>query len=576
MKASRRSTGAPRFGFGGRLLFFYGFLVLCGALLLWRAVQLQLVDREFLAAEGEQRSIRVVTMAAHRGEIRDRNGEALAVSTPVDSVVVDPRKMVAHSESWDTIARMIGRPPAEVRDRLSRNQDRSFLYLARHIKPSNAQAVRALDLDGLRLVREYRRYYPAGEVAGHVLGFTNIDDNGGSGLELGYDHWLGGQDGVKRVLQDNRGRVVQDVESLRSTEQGRDLELSIDLRIQYLAYRELLAAVRANNAKGGSMIVIDVNTGEVLAMVNQPTFNPNDRGQFEPAMYRNRAVTDLIEPGSSIKPFIIAAALESGRYDVNSRIDASKGYIRVGNTVLEDEHPIGVATLTTVLAKSSNVAMAEIAMHLDQAQMWNTLRHLGFGQMTASGFPGESAGMLSHYSKWRPVTVSSLSRGYAMQVTPLQLAQAYATIGAGGVARPVSLLRTSGTVAGRRALSARSAQDLLSMLEAVTQEGGTGTKADIPGYRVAGKTGTAQKNAGGSYLEDSHVGVFAGVAPASAPRLAAVVVIDDPGGGQYYGGDVAAPVFSAVVGGALRLLGVPPDQRAPVSPVALPPAVVRR
>jgi cell division protein FtsI (penicillin-binding protein 3) len=576
MKASRRSTGAPRFGFSSRLLFFYGFLVLCGALLLWRAVQLQLVDREFLAAEGEQRSIRVVTMAAHRGEIRDRNGEALAVSTPVDSVVVDPRKMVAHSDSWDTIARMIGRPAAEVRDRLSRNQDRSFLYLARHIKPGNAQAVRALDLEGLRLVREYRRYYPAGEVAGHVLGFTNIDDNGGSGLELGYDHWLGGQDGVKRVLQDNRGRVVQDVESLRPTEQGRDLELSIDLRIQYLAYRELLAAVRANNAKGGSMVVIDVNTGEVLAMVNQPTFNPNDRGQFEPAMYRNRAVTDLIEPGSSIKPFIIAAALESGRYDVNSRIDASKGYIRVGNTVLEDEHPIGVATLTTVLAKSSNVAMAEIAMHLDQAQMWNTLRHLGFGQMTASGFPGESAGMLSHYSKWRPVTVSSLSRGYAMQVTPLQLAQAYATIGAGGVARPVSLLRTPGAVAGRRALSARSAQDLLTMLEAVTQEGGTGTKADIPGYRVAGKTGTAQKNAGGSYLEDSHVGVFAGVAPASAPRLAAVVVIDDPGGGQYYGGDVAAPVFSAVVGGALRLLGVPPDQRAPVPPVAMPPAVVRR
>lgn len=554
----RNSRPADPRSFRRRLLVLYGVLALAGAGLVARAIDLQLVHNQFLVGQGDQRFIREVDMVAHRGMILDRNGEPMAVSTPVDSVSANPRVLASINDQWPVLAQALNKDRDDIARRLAGNQDRSFIYLARHMKPTDAQAVKKLGMPGVNVEREYRRYYPSGEVAGHVLGFTSVDDVGQEGTERAFDDWLSGEDGKKRVIQDRKGRKVEDVESIRQTRPGKDLRLSIDLRIQYLAYRELKAAVRDQKARSGSMVVIDVTTGEVLAMVNQPTFNPNDREQFAPAMFRNRAATDMLEPGSSIKPFVVAAALESGRYDENSRLDASAGFLRVGTLHVEDEHPIGVAGLETILAKSSNVGMSMIALSLEPQQIWSTLRHLGFGQVTASRFPGESAGVLSNYANWRPITIATMSYGYGWSVTPLQLAHAYATIGAMGVSRPVTLTKVAGAVAGERVLSEKSSRTLVKLLESVVSPAGTGKQAAIPGYRVAGKTGTAKKAGVGGY-SSHYVGVFGGVAPATNPRLAAVVVIDDPGAGHYYGGDVAAPVFSAVVGSALRLMGVKPD-----------------
>jgi len=392
-------------------------------------------------------------------------------------------------------------------------------------------------------------------VTGHLLGFTNVDDAGQEGLELAFDHWLAGENGAKRVIQDRYGRIVQNVESIRPAREGRDLVLSIDLRIQYLAYRELKAAIRDQRARAGSIVVLDVASGEVLAMVNQPTYNPNDRDQIEPTAYRNRAATDIFEPGSSIKPFFVAAGLASGKYDNRSIIDTSPGYFKVGVKIFEDEHNLGAIDIATVLAKSSNVGMAHIALSLPPQQIWTTLTHLGFGQVTTSGYPGESAGLLPAYAQWRPIGIVTMSHGYGLSVTPLQLAHAYATIGAFGEERPVSFLRLQGPPLGERALAEPVCHQLIGMLETVVTAEGTGKLAAIPGYRVSGKTGTA-----GGYSTDRYMAVFGGIAPATAPRLAAVVVIDEPGAGQHMGGQVAAPVFSKVVGDALRLMAVAPDQ----------------
>jgi len=556
MKQGRRDS--PN-SFRLRVLFAFGVLALAAVALAGRAVDLQLVDHGFLSGQGDARFMRVTATAAHRGTILDRNGEPLAVSTPVDSVWANPKELATATDKLPELAKALKRERNEFTRRVSSSMDRDFLYLARHLRPADAQKVRKLGIPGVNLVREYRRYYPSGEVVGHVLGFTNVDDEGQEGAELAFDHWLAGEDGAKRVIQDRLGRKVQDVENIRSARPGRDLTLSIDLRLQYLAYRELKAAMREQHARAGSVVVLDIRTGEVLAMVNQPAFNPNDREQLTPATYRNRAATDILEPGSSIKPFIMAAALQSGRYDANSIVDTGAGFIKVGNKPIEDEHPLGAIGLSTILARSSNVGMTKIALSLEPQEIWSTLTHLGFGQVTSSGFPGESAGLLSHYANWRPIGIASMSYGYGLSVTPLQLAHAYATVGALGVARPVTMLRIDAPVAGERVLTEHTARTLISLLEAVVSPEGTGKLAAIPGYRVAGKTGTAQKANGGSYSTDRYFAVFGGVAPASNPRLAAVVVIDDPGGTRYHGGDVAAPVFAAVVGGALRFLAVAPD-----------------
>jgi cell division protein FtsI (penicillin-binding protein 3) len=565
VKAGRlRGDPAPR-SFRWRAHTLLAALTLACAALLWRAVDLQLVDHGFLARQGDARFSRVLQIAAHRGTITDRYGEPLAVSTPVDSIWVNPGELALANEQIPRLAAALGLDRQELERRVTSNLDREFLYLARGRQPAEAAEIKALAIPGVYTSREYRRYYPAGEVTGHLLGFTNVDDAGQEGLELAFDHWLAGEAGAKRVIQDRYGRIVEDVESIRPTRPGRDLVLSMDLRIQYLAYRELKAAVRDQRARAGSLVVLDVTSGEVLAMVNQPAYNPNDREQIQAADYRNRAVTDIFEPGSSIKPFWVAAALAAGKYDTHSIIDTSPGFYKVGVKIFEDEHNLGRIDIATVLAKSSNVGMAHIALSLAPQQAWATLTRLGFGEVTTSGYPGESAGLLPAYAQWRPIGIVTMSHGYGLSVTPLQLAHAYATIGALGVERPVSFLAAEREAAGTRVLEGATCRELLTMLESVVAAEGTGKLAAIPGYTVSGKTGTAWKATAGGYSTDRYMAVFGGVAPATAPRLAAVVVIDEPSAGQHMGGQVAAPVFSRVVGGALRLLAVAPDEpvRAP-------------
>jgi cell division protein FtsI (penicillin-binding protein 3) len=551
-------------------------LVLSGAaLLVARAVELQLLDHGFLAKQGDDRSMRVVKIAAHRGAITDRNGEPLAVSTPVDSVWVNPQELNDNIDQLPKLAKALKEDQQWLARRITTNLDREFLYLVRHMPPEQAAHIKALGIPGVYLLREYRRYYPAGEVSGHVVGFTTIDDKGQEGLELGFDQLLNGEDGAKRVIQDMYGRYVENVESIRPPRPGRDLVTSIDLRIQYLAYRELKAAMQEYQAHAGSVIVIDVDTGEVLAMVNQPSYNPNDREQLKAGLYRNRAATDIFEPGSSIKPFIMAAALASGQYRPDSVVDTSPGFLKVGAKVFEDEHDLGAIDLATVLAKSSNVGTAKVALSLQPEQIWNTLTALGLGQVTGSGYPGESAGMLSNYSHWRPIGIATLSHGYGVSVTPLQLAHAYATIGAGGVKRPISFERVSGPVPGVQALNPKVAHELVQLMEQVVEKGGTATRASLIGYRVSGKTGTAFKSIAGGYSTDRIMAVFAGLVPASHPKLATVVVIDEPSrdmhqrGTLAQGGTVAAPVFASVMSGALRLMDVPPDDLQNVPAAAL-------
>jgi cell division protein FtsI (penicillin-binding protein 3) len=558
-----------------------GLVVLGAAGLAARAVELQFFDHGFLAKQGDDRSMRVVKIAAHRGAITDRNGEPLSVSTPVDSIWVNPQELNDNIDQLPKLARALKEDQQTLARRITSNLDREFLYLVRHMPPEQALRIKALGVPGVYLLREYRRYYPAGEVSGHVVGFTTIDDKGQEGLELGYEQLLNGEDGAKRVIQDSYGRYVENVESIRAPRPGRDLTTSIDLRIQYLAYRELKAAMQEYRAKAGSVIVVDVDTGEVLAMVNQPSYNPNDREQLKAGLYRNRAATDIFEPGSSIKPFIMAAALASGQYRPDSTVDTSPGFFMVGNKVEEDEHNLGVIDMATILAKSSNVGTAKIALSLKPEQIWSTLTALGLGQVTGSNYPGESAGMLSHYSHWRPIGIATLSHGYGLSVTPLQLAHAYATLGAGGIKRPISFERVTGPVAGEQVMDPKIAHELVQLMAHVVDKGATATRASLIGYQVSGKTGTAFKSIPGGYSTDRIMAVFAGLVPASHPRLATVVVIDEPsrdveqGGTLAQGGTVAAPVFSNVMSGTLRLMDVPPDDLQNVPAAALVQANAR-
>ena len=537
-------------------------LFLLAGILMARSVHLQVFDDEFLTGQADARHIRVAKISAHRGLITDRNGEPLAVSTPVDSIWVNPREIVRSPDRIEQLALALDMDQKKLAARLARNSSREFMYLKRHMRPTDAEAIAELNIPGVDIEREYRRYYPAGEVTGHLVGFTNIDDVGQEGLELAFDQWLAGRSGKKRVLKDRMGRVVEDVERIESPSPGRDLATSIDLRIQYLAYRELKTAIQRSGSASGSVVVMDIDSGEVLAMVNQPAYNPNDRAQFSAKNYRNRAITDIFEPGSSIKTFIVAAALESGQYTPESRINTSPGYVKVGSKKIEDKRNLGVIDLQKLLAKSSNVGATKVAMSLEREQLYTVLSGFGLGRLSSSGFPGESAGLLSHYSNWRPISQATLAYGYGLSVTPLQLTQAYAVVGAGGLHRPVSLLRTEDEPISRRVISNQTASSVMTMLEAVVGADGTGQNAAVAGYRVAGKTGTVKKFAPGGYSENRYMALFSGVAPVTEPRLAVVVMIDDPSNGQYYGGQVAAPVFSNVVQGALRILAVPPDNFA--------------
>lgn len=542
---------------------------LAGGALEARLIYLQLVDREFLSAQGDDRHIRTVQISAHRGPIVDRNGEPLAVSTPVDTIWANPNDLMPAIDRIGELAEVLEVEEGWLVRRVTSNLDREFVYLRRHLRPDDAASALQLGLPGVGTLREYRRYYPSGEVSGHLLGFTNIDDQGQEGLELAYDYWLRGETGRKRIVQDQLGRIIEDVELLAPAKPGRTLTISLDLRVQYLAYRELKRAVTESGALSGSVVILDVETGEVLAMVNQPSFNPNDRSQLDVARYRNRAVTDIFEPGSSFKPFVVAAALETGRYEPTSTIDTSPGYLRVGGKVItQDYNNLGEIDLATILARSSNVGVGKLALDLEQRELWGILSSFGIGSLTESGFPGESAGVLNDPEFWRPVGQATLAYGYGLSVTALQLAQAYAVIAADGIQRPISLVTVDGAPAGRRVVSAATARAVRSMLETVVSERGTGLRAAVQNYRVAGKTGTAWKSGVGGYSKDRYLAVFAGLAPVTAPRIVAVVIVDEPRGEDYYGGEVAAPVFSRIVGGTLRLLAVAPDG------LAEPPATV--
>ena len=545
--------------FVGRVTLVMVIFALAASSLVARAVYLQVLDKDFLNHQADTRHLRTESISAHRGTILDRNGEPLAISTPVDSIWVNPKEFAEAVDRIPQLAKALEVQSETLMRRITRSMDKEFLYLKRHLNPSAAQRVMALKLPGINVQREYRRYYPASEVTGHLVGFTNVDDEGQEGLELAMNYWLEGEPGAKRVLKDRLGRSIENVESIRPPHHGKDLRTSIDLRLQYLAYRTLKAAVKTHNARSGSVVILDVKTGEVLAMVNQPTYNPNDRSQFIAERYRNRAITDIFEPGSSIKPLIVAAALESGQYRPSSVVDTAPGYVTVGAKKIEDSRNLGRISLTTILARSSNVGVTKLAMTLQPDQLWGIMTQFGLGEMTSSGFPGESAGMLTHYSNWRPISQATIAYGYGVSVTPLQLAQAYAAIGNGGMMQPISLFAIDDASQGERIVSDDTATAVRRMLEEVVRPGGTGTKASVDGYRIAGKTGTAWKFAKGGYSEDKYISIFAGLAPASNPRLATVVVIDEPGGELYYGSDVAAPVFADVMSESLRLLAVAPD-----------------
>jgi cell division protein FtsI (penicillin-binding protein 3) len=531
------------------------------AAMVCRAVDLHVIRNEFLRNHGNARAIREVEIQAHRGAIVDRNFEPLAISTPVVTVGAIPRKILADRTSIPRLAAALSMQPQELQQLLEDRVARDFIYLKRHITPEQGELIQTFAIPGVNFQREFKRYYPAGEVTAHLLGFTNVDDAGQEGLELAYDQWLHGKPGLKRVLKDSLGRSVQDIENIQTSEPGKQLVLSIDRRVQYLAYRELSAAVARHKAMGGTLVMLDAGTGEVMAMVGQPSFNPNNRSVLRSELYRNRAVTDVFEPGSTIKPFTIAAALESGLYRKDTLIDTTPGFLRVSNhTIRENEyHDYGVLDMAGIISKSSNVGASKIALSLGPERIWDMFTRFGLGIITGSGFPGESSGLFNHYRAWSEVDLATIAFGHGIAVTTLQLAQAYAILAAGGMQRPVSFLKLDQPAPATQVLSEQITEQIKFMMEGVTQEGGTGAKARVEGFRIAGKTGTARKAINGGYSLDHFRSLFAGFAPITAPRLVLVVMIDEPEGGEYYGGLVAAPVFARVMKGALRILNIPPD-----------------
>lgn len=542
-----------------RLLVVVGIVFAVAAVMLWRAVDLHVFNKEFLQSQGNARFMRTMPVAAHRGVITDRYGEPLAVSTPVDSVWINPAEFLTARTSWNKLTRLLSLKTEKVERLVLQRKKREFVYLKRHIRPDLAEQVAALNIAGVYLQREYRRYYPAGEVAAHVLGFTNIDDVGQEGLELAYNDWLRGESGRKMVIKDRLGRTIKHVESIQAAQPGKDLTLSIDRRLQYLTYRELKRAVLQYKAKSGSAIILDTQTGEVLAMVNQPSYNPNNRSKLNSYRLRNRAVTDVFEPGSTIKPFTIAAALESGRFKPSSIVNTSPGYFRIGKYVVQDVKNYGRINLSTIMAKSSNVGASKLALAISAKNLTDVHTRIGFGFVTGSGFPGEVGGIMNMPTEKQLVERATLSYGYGLSVTPLQLVHAYAAIANDGVMPHVSFIKVAQAESKTRVLSAKYAKQIREMLEVVVSKKGTGYRAAVSGYRIAGKTGTVKKASAGGYSDDRYVAVFAGMAPASKPRLAMVVTINEPRGDVYYGGKIAAPVFSKVMSGALRLLDIAPD-----------------
>lgn len=550
-----------------RARIVFGALVLGFVLLAGRSVYLQWIDNKFLQEQGEARHVREIEMPAHRGRIVDRNGEPLAISTPVRSLWAFRERFEPTAAQFTALAQVLDVQPGALRRRIAAADD--FVYLVRRIPPEIAARALALKIQGLYDQNEYRRYYPGGEMTSQVLGFTGERDIGQEGIELAQQAWLGGQAGSRRVIINRRGDVVEDLAAIRAPQEGRDLALSLDKRLQHLAYRELKAAVELNKAKAGGLVILDAKTGEILALANWPAYNPNRRDQIAREKMRNRALTDVFEPGSTLKPFTVASALEAGTVQPRTVIQTGNGALTVGSATIHDAHPAGALTVEQVVQKSSNVGAAKIALGLPAATMWQTLSDAGFGNVPKTGFPGEVSGRLRPANSWKPIEQATISYGHGISVNLVQLARAYTIFASDGELKPVTLLKAGGQAPpGRPVIRPQTAQALRRMLELATQPGGTAPKAQVVGYRVAGKTGTAHKLEGRGYT-NKYISSFVGFAPVSDPRIVVAVMIDEPSAGQYYGGAVAAPVFSTVTGLALRTLGVPTD--APVGNVILPP-----
>jgi len=546
------------------LAFLSGFMVLAA-----RAVYLQGWNNDFLQAKGESRYSRVIEITANRGRITDRHGEALAISTPVKSVWAIPDEVSLDKAQLGKLAALLEMPPQEIEKRI-KEASRDFVYVKRQIPPETADRIAELRIPGLFQSREYRRYYPGGDVMAHVLGFTGAEDIGQEGVELAYQGQLAGKPGSRRVIKDRRGQIVEDIQSIKAAQEGRDLTLALDARIQTLAFGHLKDSVEKHRAKAGSIVVLDVVTGEMLALANMPTYNPNNRTRLTGGSLRNRVVTDTFEPGSTLKPFTIAIAIESGRVTPSTMVQTAPGSLTIGKATIRDAHAEGLLSVAQVIQKSSNVGSAKIALGLPAEAMWNMFNSVGFGQMPKLGFPGEVTGRVRDAKTWRPIEQATMSYGHGISVSLVQLARAYSIFARDGDLVPISLVKVDTPPPAQNVISAETARAVRAMLESAVHPGGTAPRAQIMGYRVGGKTGTAHKQENGGYAASRYVSSFVGFAPISNPRLVIAVMIDEPSDGQYYGGLVAAPVFAKVMEGALRALDVPPD--APMKAIVLPAA----
>lgn len=592
----RSKTKQPTHDFSGRRKFLVLFMMACMLTVLCRAIDLQVLSKQFLKYQGDIRQIDDVSVSANRGMIKDRNGAPLAVSTPVESIAINPRELKTddnnqlkqmekefrhknniekmtdrdkaqvlndlHQERAVKIRQMeklLNLPSEKIAELLNEEPLRPFAYIARRINPGLGDQIKELKLAGVYIEREFKRFYPTGGVSAHIVGFTNVDDIGQEGMEAGYEKLLQGTSGSKRVIRDGQRRIIEDVENIKEPVPGKNLELSIDQRIQYLAYRELQLAVNANKAKSGVVVVLDAKNGEILAAVNQPSFNPNTRSNLKESLYRNRALTDVFEPGSTVKPFVVAAALDGGYVSPNATF-ATQGTYQIGRNTVKDVHNYGTLDLTHVLKKSSNVAVSMMALKMPPKYFWGVYHRLGFGASAGSGFPGEASGTLMDYKRWHDFDRAILSFGYGLSSSALQLARAYTALADDGILHSVSLLKREEDDDAVRIFSAKTAKSVRKMMETVLMKDGTAYEARVDGYSAAGKTGTVKKAGARGYTEKNYFAVFAGMAPAKEPRLIIVVMIDEPSAGQYYGGLVSAPVFSKVMAGALRIMEVAPDQ----------------
>lgn len=549
-----------------RLYLVLFAMFLCVLAIGWKVSALHIVERDFLQSQGDARTIRTVPLVANRGLITDRNGEPLAVSSPVKSIWVNPQEIGAQHAEIERLATELGLESDSLLASIERNSRREFLYVKRRLAPAEAERILALGIDGVYEQQEYQRFYPQGEVAAHLVGFSNVDDVGQEGLELTYDEWLKGVPGRRQVIKDRRGHIIEELNTIQTAQPGKNLELSIDFRLQNLAYKELKEEFVTRRAKSASIVVLDVDTGEVLAMANQPSYNPHNRQNLNDfSVLRNRAITDVFEPGSPIKAFTITAALESGLYTPDTVIETSPGWMMVGSKEVQDIINYGTLDLTRVITKSSNIGATKIAFEIGPDPIRNVLERVGMGQVSGTGFPGEQAGVLPNHRNWSRIETATFSFGYGLSTTALQLAQAYSVIADDGIKKPVSLLKLD--EAGLQALPREQVIDktisnqVLAMLETVVDpaRGGSARDARVPFYRVAGKTGTVHVVGEHGYEENVHNSLFVGLAPASDPKLVIVVIVYEPKGEEHYGGQVAAPVFSRVASGAMRILNIAPD-----------------